>query len=138
LSKTPTPGETAGQRLLADGTHPNQEGQTLMAKTVLLALGVPPGDFPKVEKEWMENPCGKGVKVGKGLYALISRNQFEAVMKRSSKGRASAAQAIISGLWQKALEESGEPADSEKAATYAQGKISSLVDAYIKQNDPVP
>lgn len=130
LAKPPAAGETPGKRLLADGTHPNPEGQTIMARTILKALGVTDEDFPKIEKEWLDNPTGKGVKVGKGSLALISEKQFDA-LEKSGKARP-----IVTQLWRKALEESGEPADSEKAKTYAQEKIGPMVDEYLKTNPP--
>ena len=39
-------------RLLADGIHPNVDGQRIMAETVLLTLGVPKDDLPKLEETW--------------------------------------------------------------------------------------
>gem|GEM_PF-2456484 len=42
--------EPPGRRLLADGLHPNDAGQFLMAMTVLEAMGIPESDLPRIEK----------------------------------------------------------------------------------------
>ena len=131
--KTPPAPEYSGdpgKRLLADGTHPNQAGQTLMAKTILLALKVPAGDFPKIEKDWMENPQGKGVKVGGGTLALISQSQYNALEKVAGE-KHTTVRGIVGELWGKALAEAKE-GDPGKASEAAQAKIGPLVDAFIR------
>jgi lysophospholipase L1-like esterase len=56
---SPAPaGVVAGRRLLADGLHPNDAGQFLMATTVLEALGVPRADMPRVEEALRERIKG--------------------------------------------------------------------------------
>jgi lysophospholipase L1-like esterase len=50
LNTKPPAGAVPGRRLLADGLHPNDAGQFLMATTVLEALGVPQADMPRVIK----------------------------------------------------------------------------------------
>jgi len=47
-----------GKRLMADGLHPNDAGQFLMATTILEALGVPRADMPRVEKALRESTKG--------------------------------------------------------------------------------
>lgn len=47
--------ETPGRRLLADGLHPNDAGQFLMAMTVLKAMGIPESDLPRIEKALRES-----------------------------------------------------------------------------------
>ena len=116
--KTPAaPGEKAGARLLADGIHPNQIGQNLMATTLLATLGVPAADMPKIEKAWLDNPRGKSVKVGQGTQALISQGQFKALEDIAGKKHTSPA-AIVATLW-------------KDAGSDPQVKIGELVDAYI-------
>ncbi len=122
-----------GKRLLADGTHPNQAGQKLMAKTILLALKVPAGDFSKIEKDWMENPQGKGVKVGGGTLALISQNQYNALEKLAGEKHLTV-RGIVGELWGKALAESKD-VDPEKATGAAQAKIGPMVDQFIKSGN---
>lgn len=114
LAKPLSEGQKEGKRLLADGTHPNQEGQTLRAMTVLKALGVAEEDFGKIETEWLENPRGKGVKAPKGTHALISTKQYAAMGK---------------GI--------GET-DPEKADEAAQQKIGTLVDEFLKSKPTNP
>ena len=131
--RTPPAPEYSGdphKRLLADGTHPNQAGQTLMAKTILLAMKVPAADLPKIERDWMENPVGKGVKVGGGTLALISQNQYNALEKLAGAKHLTV-RGIVGELWEKALAETKD-GDPGKAAGTAQAKIGPLVDAYIK------
>lgn len=43
-------------RLIADGLHPNPDGQKLMAEVVLLTLGVPKADLTKIEESWPKGP----------------------------------------------------------------------------------
>lgn len=119
-----------GKRLLADGTHPNQAGQTLMAKTILLALKVPAGDFQKIEKEWMENPQGKGVKVGVGTLALISQNQYNA-LEKLAREKHTTVRGIVGELWGQALGD-GKDGDPAKADESAQAKLGPMVDAFIR------
>ena len=52
-------GAAPGKRLLADGVHPNETGQFLMATTLLEALGVPAADMPKVEQALHDSAAGK-------------------------------------------------------------------------------
>lgn len=117
------PGEKEGARLLADGIHPNQVGQALMAKTLILTLGIPEADLPKVEKAWFENPRGKAVKIGQGSFVLISQKQFKAIEEQG--GKHANVGSVISGLWKKALDESNNDAAA------AQTKIGAMVDDYI-------
>jgi lysophospholipase L1-like esterase len=123
-------------RLLADNVHPNQDGQTLVAKTVLLSLGVPAEDFRKIEKEWMENPRGKGVKIDKDTDALISRKQFDALEAAGAKKRSNARN-IVRDLWAQAINDYNEKhgADAEKAAAAAQEQIGGLVDEYLAKGE---
>ena len=135
LKTPPSPEEKLGARLLADGIHPNQTGQTLMAKTLLLALGLPAADMPRIEKAWLENPCGKSVKVGQNVFALISQNQFNALQSLGGRKHQSAS-AIVAELWKQALAEAnpkeGPALDASKAAEVAQAKIGALVDRYLQ------
>lgn len=138
--ESPVPAGYQGEpdhRLLADGVHPNQAGQTLIAKTILLTLGVTEGDFPKIEKEWMENPRGKGVKIGHSEegndYIYLSRNQYDGV-EAITKVKRGDARAIIKNLWKEALEKAPKSADSEAAAGFAQAQIGAMVDRYISEN----
>ena len=73
LKTNPAPdaAETAGKRLLVDGIHPNKVGQSLMAKAVLAAMGVPSSDFPKIEKAWLGKSLGaKGSRYPAGWLFL--------------------------------------------------------------------
>jgi lysophospholipase L1-like esterase len=134
LLSPPPPGWVGenDSRLLADGVHPNQAGQTLIARVVLLALGVPPEDMPKVEKEWMENPHGKGVKLGNtdgaNDYVYLTRNQFDAV-ERIAKTQRKEARGIIKEMWKQALDSA--PKDTSDPAAYAQSQIDAMVNKYI-------
>lgn len=131
--KTPPAPDYSGdpdKRLLADGTHPNQAGQTLMAKTILLAMKVPAADLPKIEKDWMENPVGKGVKVGVGTLALISQNQYNALEKLAGEKHLTV-RGIVEKLWRQALAESKD-GDPGKVTETAQSKIGPMVDAFIR------
>jgi len=59
LNSPPDAGGFApGKRLLADGLHPNDTGQFLMAVTLLEALGVPATDMPQVQKAMEEAAKG--------------------------------------------------------------------------------
>ena len=60
LNSKPPEGAVPGRRLLADGLHPNDAGQFLMATTVLQALGVPKADMPRVEKTLQDGIKGHG------------------------------------------------------------------------------
>jgi lysophospholipase L1-like esterase len=53
LNRKPPQGsnETPGKRLLADGIHPNEAGQFLMAMTLLETMGIPKDQLPKIEQE---------------------------------------------------------------------------------------
>ncbi len=129
--------EKTGARLLADGIHPNQTGQTLMAKTLVLTLGLPPADLPKIEKAWMDNPQGKSIKLGPDSFALISQNQYNALESLAAKTHTSP-RSVVAALWKQALEQSttkvreGPQADARKATESAQAKIGILVDAYLR------
>jgi len=120
------------KRLLADGVHPNQAGQTLLAKTVLLTLGVPPEDMPKIEKEWMQNAHGKGVKIGRGdsgnEYVYLTRTQYDAV-EAIAKSQRKDARNIVKDMYKAALESA--PKDTEDPAAYAQSQVDGLVNKYI-------
>jgi len=135
--KNPPPGFSGepDKKLLADGTHPNQEGQILMARTVLKALGVPDADFPKIEKEWMENPRGKAVKLGQNSFVLISQNQYNS-LEQLAKKQHKTVRTIMTEIWDKALKESSGQAknDPAKASEDAQKRIGPMVDEYIKSN----
>jgi len=124
LKKSAAADEKAGARLLADGIHPNQLGQRLMARTLILALGIPESDMPKIEKAWFENPQGKSVKIGQGEFVLISQKQFNALEASGGKKKANAG-AIVQTLWKQALAENGND------AAKAQEKIGAMVDAYL-------
>lgn len=54
LEKLPT--SPLSRNLTVDGVHMNPEGNVLMAKEVLRALGVPPADLEKIEQEWLTQP----------------------------------------------------------------------------------
>ena len=124
-------------RLLVDGAHPNQAGQTLIAKVILLTLGVPPEDMPKIEMEWMENPRGKGVKLGNtdgaNDYVYLTRNQYDAV-ERIAKAQRKDARSIIKNMWKEAL--ASAPKDTSDPAAYAQSQIDAMVNKYIADHQP--
>jgi len=123
--KTPlAKGETAGSRLTVDSVHPNQAGQTLMARTLLLTLGVPAKDMPKIESAWLNDPRGKQVKIGQKQFVLISQRQFNA-LEAQARETHKTPQAVVAELWKRALADSK---DDEKAA---QDKVGPIVDAYL-------
>jgi len=119
-------------RLLADGVHPNQAGQNLIAKTVLLTLGVPPEDMPKVGKEWQQNAHGKGVKIGRSdagnQYVYLTMAQYDAV-QRIAKSQRKEGRNIIKDMYKLALDSA--PQDTADPAAYAQSQIDGLVNKYI-------
>jgi lysophospholipase L1-like esterase len=129
---TPTePDAPEGKHLLADGVHPNKTGQALMAKAVLLALGVPAADLPRIEQAQFDNPLGKGVKISGREIVLISPRQYAALVQLAG-GRSATATAHIETLWKQALTTAGagaEPTPEQK--TVAQATFGTLVTAFL-------
>lgn len=126
-------------RLLVDDVHPNQAGQTLIAKTVLLTLGVPPEEMPKVEKEWRENPHGKGVKVGykngANEYVYLTGNQYDAI-EHIAKSQRKDPRTLIKTLWKELLDTA--PKDTADPAAYAQSRMDDVLSKFIAGNQVTP
>ena len=76
------PPEVKGNKLTADGVHMAWDGNRMMARGILLALGVPEAKIPEIEKAWRQ------IRGYREYHIAVSADEAEAIEARAkAEGR---------------------------------------------------
>ena len=71
------PPEVKGNKLTADGVHMAWDGNRMMARGILLALGVPEEKIPEIEKAWRQ------IRGYREYHIAVSADEAEAIEARA-------------------------------------------------------